>query len=111
MSKMGKSVETESRLVERVTEYGVSLCVLNRWVMSNSFVTPWPVAHQTPLSLGFPKQEYWSRSPFPPPGDLPNPRIQPASLESPALAGRFIPLSHLGSPAGFLFRVMKLCRN
>ena len=40
MSKMGKSVETESRLVERGSEYGVSLCVLNRLVMSNSFVTP-----------------------------------------------------------------------
>ena len=69
------------------------------------------VARQAPLSVGFPKQEYWSGLPFPPPGDLPDPRIHPASPEYPALAGRFIPVNHLGSPAGFLFRVMKLCWN
>ena len=44
---------------------------------------------QTPLSMGFSKQEYWSGLPFPTPGDLPNPGIKPASLASPALAGRF----------------------
>ena len=55
--------------------------------MSISFVTPWAVACQTPLSLGFPRQEYWSRLPFPSPGDLPNPGIE---SESAALAGRFI---------------------
>ena len=43
-------------------------------------VTPWTVAHQTPLSMEFPRQEYWSRLPFPPPGDLPNPGTGPASL-------------------------------
>ena len=47
------------------------------------------VAHQAPLSMGFPRQEYWSRLPFLSPGDLPDPRIKPASLISPALAGRF----------------------
>ena len=41
--------------------------------MSNSFVTPWTVAHQTPLSMGFSRQEYWSGLPFPMPGNLPNP--------------------------------------
>ena len=45
-------------------------------------------AHQAPLSMGFSRQEYWSGLPFPPPGDLPNPGIKPASLMSPALAGR-----------------------
>ena len=48
----------------------------------------WTVAHQTPLSMGFPRQEYWSGLPFPPPGDLPNPGIEPASPGSPALADR-----------------------
>ena len=43
------------------------------------FVTPWPVACQTPPSMGFPRQEYWSRLPFPSPGDLPNPEIEPGS--------------------------------
>ena len=47
------------------------------------FATPWTVAHQAPLSMGFPKEEYWSALPFPPPGDLLNPRIKPMS---PALA-------------------------
>ena len=53
--------------------------------MFDPFVTPWTVAHQAPLSMGFPRQEYWSGLPFPPPGDLPDPGIEPGS---PALAGR-----------------------
>ena len=53
------------------------------------FVTPWTVAHQVPLSMEFPRQEYWSRLPFPTSGDLPDPGIEHASLLSPALAGRF----------------------
>ena len=53
------------------------------------FVIPWTVAHQTPLSMGFSRQEYWSGVLFPSPGDLPNPGIKPASLLFPALAGRF----------------------
>ena len=44
------------------------------------FVTPWTVAYQTPPSMGFSRQEYWSGLPFPPPGDLPNPGIEPRSL-------------------------------
>ena len=43
------------------------------------FVTPWTVAHQVPLSMEFSKQEYWSGLLFPPPGDLPNPGIEPGS--------------------------------
>ena len=51
-------------------------CVLSHvWL----FATPWTVACQTPLSMGFSRQEYWSRLPFPPPGDLPNPGIKPTS--------------------------------
>ena len=53
------------------------------------FVTPGTLAHQAPLPMGFPRQEYWSELPFPSPGDPPNPGIEPASLASPALAGRF----------------------
>ena len=40
---------------------------------------PWTVAHQAPLSMGFFRQEYWSGSPCPPPGDLPDPGIKPGS--------------------------------
>ena len=53
------------------------------------FVIPHPVVLQAPLSKGFPRQEYWRGLPFPPPGDLPNPGIEPAFLVSPVLAGRF----------------------
>ena len=58
-------------------------------VVPNS-VTLWTVvACQAPLSTGFPRQEYWSGLPFPPPGDLSDPGIKPWSLASPALAGGF----------------------
>ena len=50
------------------------------------FMTPWTVAHQAPLTIGFSRQEYWGRLPLPSPGDLPNPGIEPVF---PALAGRF----------------------
>ena len=53
------------------------------------FITPWTVALQAPLSLGFPRQEYWSGLPLPSPGDLPDPGILLASLASPILVGRF----------------------
>jgi len=43
------------------------------------FATPWTVAHQAPLFMGFPRQEYWSGLPFPAPGDLPDPEIEPES--------------------------------
>ena len=51
--------------------------------------TPWTVALQTPLSMGFPRQEYWSQLLFPSPGDLSNPGIEPVSLVPPSLAGGF----------------------
>ena len=56
-------------------------------VMSDSAILG-IVAHQAPLSMGFSRQEDWSGLPFPPPGDLPDPGMEPASLPSPALAGR-----------------------
>ena len=43
------------------------------------FATPWTVAYQAPLSMGFSRQEYWSGLPFPSPGDLPDPGIEPGS--------------------------------
>ena len=59
------------------------------------FVTPWAVACQTPLSMGFSRQEYWSGLPFPSPGDLPDARIKPVS---PELQADPLLLSHLGNP-------------
>ena len=54
--------------------------------VSDSFVTLWTVAHQSPLSMGFPRQEYWSGFPFPSPRDLSDPGNEHTS---PALAGEF----------------------
>ena len=53
----------------------------------------WTVAHHVPLSMGFPKQEYWSGLPRSPPGDLPDPGIEPTSLMSPASVCRFFTTS------------------
>ena len=52
-------------------------------------MTPWTIAIQAPLFLRFPRQEYWSGLPFPSSGNLPRPGIEPTSLASPVLAGRF----------------------
>ena len=64
--------------------------------LSRLFATPWTVACQVPLSLGFPRQEYWSGWQFPSRGDLPNPGMEPPSLTSPALAGGFFTTSTMG---------------
>ena len=66
--------------------------------MSDSMIL-WTVAHQAPLSMGFPRQEYWNRLPFSSPGDLPNPGIE---LTSPALAGRFFTTEPPGKPILFV---------
>ena len=67
------------------------LLLLSRRVMSGSSVTPWAAAPQAPLSLGFPRQEYWSGLPLPSPGDLPAPGITDTSLASQVAS---LPLSH-----------------
>ena len=57
------------------------------------FATPWAVTLQSPLSMGFSRQEHWSGLSCPPPGDLPDPEVKLASLMSPTLAGRFFATS------------------
>ena len=68
--------------------------VLSCSVIILLFSTLWTITHPTPLSMGFSRQEYWSALPFPPPGDIPDSGIEPAS---PALQADVLPLSHLGS--------------
>ena len=63
--------------------------------MSDSFATPWTVACQAPLSVGFPREEYWTGLPFLSPSDLSDPGIEPAS---PTLAGRFFTNEPPGKP-------------
>ena len=67
--------------------------MLSQSVGSDFFATPWIVALQAPLSMGFPRQEYWSVLQLPTPGDLLNPGIKPISLEFPALAEGFFTAS------------------
>ena len=63
--------------------------------MSDFFEMPWSAAHQASLSMVFPRQEYWNGLPFPSPGDLPNPGMEP---RSPALAGEFFTTEPPGKP-------------
>ena len=70
-----------------------SVCMLSHFSHVQLFVTLWTVACQVPLSMRFSRQEYWSGLPFPPPGNLPNPGIEPTSPMFPTLAGRFFTTS------------------
>ena len=70
-------------------------------------MTLWTVAHQAPLSMGFPRQEYWSGLPFLPPGDLPDPGIEPESSVSPALVG-FFTTEPLGKPSNLIAKIRSL---
>ena len=65
-------------------------------------VTPWTVAHQSPLSMGFPMQENWSGLLFPFPGDLPDPGIELMYPVSPELAGGFFTTEPPGKPLSSL---------
>ena len=79
--------------------YGlVSMLLLGLFSRVQFFVTPWTVARQAPLSMGFSRQEYWSGVPCLPPEDLPNPGVEPESLTSPALQVDSLPLGHWESP-------------
>ena len=62
--------------------------MLSRFSCVQLLATPWTLAHQAPLSMGFSRQDYWSRLPCPPPRDLPDSGTEPTSLVSPALAGQ-----------------------
>ena len=70
------------------------------------FVTPWTVAYQAPQSMEFSKQEYWSGLPFPSPGDLPDPEIEPGS---PALQADALPSEPQGSPSEVTQSCLTLC--
>ena len=62
------------------------------------FATLWTVGSQAPLPMGFSRQEYWSGLPYPPPGDLPHPGIEPASPVFPALQTDSSPAESPGKP-------------
>ena len=82
------------KLGNRRCKYKSCVCVYTQiFSCVQLFGTPWTMAHQAPLSMGFSRQEYWSGLPCAPPKDLPDPGIKPAYLMSPALTGRFFTTS------------------
>ena len=87
-----------------IDELSYSMLFFSCKVVSDSFTTPWTVAHQAPLSMGFPRQEFSSGLPFPAPGDLPNPGIEP---KCPALAGRFFTTQ---PPSNIMYEMSGRCR-
>ena len=83
-------VESSTLCTQVYTQWYMKVCVCVSCFSPVWFlVTPWTVAHQPPLSMGFSGQEYWNGLPFPSPRDLPDPGVEPAFLTSPALAGEF----------------------
>ena len=73
--------------------------------MSSSFATPWTIAHQHPLSMGFHRQEYWKGLSFPSPGDPPDTGMEPVP---PALAGGFFTTELPGKPYHILKMMIKV---
>ena len=78
------------------------VCALHHSIVSNS-ETPWTGACQVPLSMGFSRQEYWNRLPFPSPGHLPDSEVKPALPVSPAMASRYSIIGSSGKPIIHLF--------
>ena len=73
------------------------MCAQSLFGYVQIFATPWTVDLQAPLSMELSRQEYWSRLPHLPPGDLPDPGIKPVSPAAPALQAESLPLSHQGN--------------
>ena len=84
-----------------LTKLKLSFCAVFCHSVVSDSATPWTTAHQAPLSMGFSRQEYWSGMPCPPPGDVPNPGIEPGS---PALQAD----SLLSEPPGKLLLLLLL---
>ena len=78
------------------------LCIFGHFSRGQLFATPWTVVHQAPLSMGFPRQEYWSGLLYPPPEYLPDSGIKPASPAAPELQADSKPLSQQGSTSNLV---------
>ena len=81
------SRQSKDRNLQLADKYNYHSCLVTKSFLT-LFLTLWSVAHQALLSMSFPRQEYWGRLPFPSPGNLSDPEIEPMS---PALAGRSLP--------------------
>ena len=87
-------------LLEKQSTGSVCASMLSCFSQVQLFATLWTIVHQALLPMGFSRQEYWSGLPCPPPGDLPNPGIEPESPVSPAFQAVSLLLSHQGNPTG-----------
>ena len=85
-------------LVSAIHQHESAMCACSEASVMSSSGTPWTVAHQAPLSIRFCRREYWSRLPFPSPGDLPHPGTEPRSPVAPVWQVDSSLLSHQGSP-------------
>ena len=83
-------------------------CILSHFSHCWLFATPWTVAHQAPLAVGFCRQEYWSGLPCPPPGDLPDPGIESTS---PALQEDSLPTEPPGKPHDIAYLAKEKKKN
>ena len=105
MAEVLNTLPQITQLISIGTGVGRDLGDSSTWVLSqllfscqavsDSFGIPWTVARQTPLSMGFPRQEHWNGLPFPSPGDRPYSGIEPVFL---ALQGRFLTTGPTGKP-------------
>ena len=84
-----KNQTTSWYKTKNIGRRNICVHVLSHFSPVQIFATQWTIANQAPLSLGFSRQEYWSKLSCPPPEDLSDPEIEPAFLMSPALSGRF----------------------
>ena len=91
---LNKTLRTKMSLMELLITAKLVAVVVQPLSHVRLFATPWAVAHQASLSMGFPRQEYLSELPFPSSWDLPNPGVKP---RSPALQADSLPLSYLRS--------------
>ena len=86
--KNNKHLRSDNNVLSSILS---TTCMLSHFSCVRLFGTLWTVAHHAPLSMGFSRQEYWSEMPCPPPGDLPDPGIKPASPVSPVLWADSLP--------------------
>ena len=106
--KLNLGAQKEHLLVKfTILKRLLHICCLVAKLCPTFFVTPWTVALQFPLSVGFSRQEYWSALPFPSAGDLPHPRIEPRSPTSKADS---LPSEVLGKE-GIIFFFSKRCKQ
>ena len=104
----GDTGRTDTDKKYRQIDGQTDVCVLSRFSHIRPFASPWTVAHQAPLSMGFSMKEYWSGLPCLPPGDLPNPGIEPTSPTPPALQADSLPTEPSGKPYGIDGQILDL---